>query len=156
MSQDIKSEQLREANPFIPSIKKCEDRVETASKKYPKVVFFIFTYAFCERFAYYGVRVILYIYLTELLGINRDTSTAIYHAFPMMCCFVPIFGAILADGYIGLYRTLLYVSCFYFIGEAVITLTSIGPLGAPNVWGTTIGLLLIALDAGGKEINIAS
>jgi dipeptide/tripeptide permease len=123
---------------------------DNVPKAYPKVVFLIIANEFCERFSYYGIRTVLYIYLTEFIGINKDTATAIYHAFTMLCYFSPLMGAIIADGYIGLYRTILYVSCFYLLGETVLTLTSIGPLGAPNIWGPAIGLIIIALGTGGN------
>jgi dipeptide/tripeptide permease len=119
-------------------------------KRYPYVVFLIIANEFCERFSYYGIRTVLYIYLNEFIGINKDTATAIYHAFTMLCYFSPFMGAILADGYIGLYRTILFVSCFYFLGECVLTLTSMKPLGAPNIWGPAIALIIIALGTGGK------
>lgn len=55
-------------------------------------------------------------------------------------------GAIIADGYIGLYKTILSLSIVYFIGEVVVTLTSMRPLGAPNVVGPVIGLLIIGIN----------
>ena len=47
---------------------------------------------------------ILVLYLTDWLNFSDDTSTAIYHAFTFMCYFTPLFGAVLADGYIGRYK----------------------------------------------------
>jgi hypothetical protein len=126
------------------------NKPDNVPKRYPKVVFLIIANEFCERFSYYGIRTVLYIYLNEFLGINPNTATAIYHAFTMLCYFSPLMGAILADGYIGLYRTILYVSCFYFLGVLVLTLTSIPALGAPNIAGPMIALIIIALGTGGN------
>ncbi len=47
---------------------------------------------------------ILVIYLNRALNYDEDTSTAIYHGFNVACYFMPIFGAILADGFIGKYK----------------------------------------------------
>jgi len=64
--------------------------------KYPKIVFLIILNEFCERFSYYGIRTVLYIFLSGFLALDKDTATAIYHAFTVICYFSPILGAILA------------------------------------------------------------
>lgn len=100
------------------------DSDQTSPKaKYPKIVFLIIINEFCERFSFYGFRTVLYIFFTSFLKIEENTATALYHAFTMLCYFTPILGAILADGYIGLYRTIISLSVFYALGEAVLTLT---------------------------------
>jgi hypothetical protein len=119
--------------------------------KYPKIVLLIILNEFCERFSYYGLRTVLYLFLTEFLSIDKDTATAIYHAFTVVCYFSPIMGAIIADGYIGLYKTILYVSCFYCVGEFVLAAFSMKPLGAPSKIGPIIGLIIIALGTGGMH-----
>ena len=124
---------------------------EKNQRGYPKVVFLIILNEFCERFSYYGLRTVLYLYLNEFLGIEANSATAIYHAFTMLCYFSPIAGAILADGFIGLYNTIFYVSCFYFCGELILALTAMGPLGAPNIAGPMIALIMIALGTGGNK-----
>ena len=47
---------------------------------------------------------ILVIYLTTMLKMKKDKATAVYHAFNMLCYFSPIFGAILADSYLGKFK----------------------------------------------------
>jgi len=68
----------------------------------------------------------------------------------MLCYFSPVIGAIIADGYIGLYKTIVSLSIIYLIGEIIVTLTSIIPLGAPNLVGPCIGLIIIAIGTGGN------
>ena len=97
--------------------------------KYPKIVFLIILNEFCERFSYYGIRTVLFIYLKDFVGVGADTATVIYHVFTVVCYFTPLVGAILADGYIGLYATILSLSVVYFVGELILTITSIEPLG---------------------------
>lgn len=117
--------------------------------KYPKIVFLIILNEFCERFSYYGIRTVLFIYLTSFIGLPQHSATAIYHAFTVLCYFTPVIGAVIADGYLGLYRTILYVSIVYCIGEVILTLTSMVPLGAPNLAGPAIALIIIAAGTGG-------
>jgi len=54
-----------------------------------------------------------------------------------------------ADGFIGLYKTIVSLSIVYLIGEVIVTLTSIKPLGAPNLAGPLIGLFIISIGTGG-------
>ena len=123
---------------------------DNVPKKYPKIVFLIILNEFCERFSYYGLRTVLFLYLTQFIKVDENSATSIYHAFTMLCYFSPLFGAILADGFIGLYRTILYVSIVYFFGETILFLTSMKPLGAPNLAGPIVALIIIAIGTGGK------
>ena len=47
---------------------------------------------------------ILVIYLTQMLKMDDDSATAIYHTFNMLCYFSPLFGAMLADSLLGKYK----------------------------------------------------
>lgn len=47
---------------------------------------------------------ILVIYLTQWLGFHDDNATGIFHTFSMLCYFMPLFGGILADSYLGKYK----------------------------------------------------
>jgi dipeptide/tripeptide permease len=149
---------LNESEKFTPILQSSLNDInreqinETAKAKYPKIVFLIIINEFCERFSFYGLRTVLYLFFVNFLELQKDTATAIYHAFTTLCYFTPILGAILADGYIGLYKTILVLSIFYFVGELILTLTSMKPLGAPNLIGPCIGLVIIAIGTGGIKL----
>lgn len=127
--------------------------IVTRSQKYPKSVFFILGNEFCERFSFYGMRAVLILYLTNWLGFGEDVGTAIFHSFVMLCYFSPIIGAILADGYIGRYKTILYVSLLYAAGNLVMAITAVPP---PEWYGPALGLILIGLGTGGIKPNVSS
>lgn len=149
--------ELIESNESSINLKSAESTqkdVTNVKLKYPKTVFLIILNEFCERFSYYGIRTVLFLYLTNFIKMEQHSATAIYHAFTVICYFTPVFGAILADGYLGLYKTILFVSIVYFIGEVILTLTSVIPLGAPNLPGPAIALLIIAIGTGGNLIQI--
>lgn len=117
---------------------------------YPSAVWYILGNEFCERFSYYGMHAILVIYLTQMLKMDDDSATAVYHAFNMLCYFSPLFGAMLADSLLGKYKTILYVSIIYAIGNVTVAVTSIpAVLAKVKTAGPMIGLLLIALGTGG-------
>ncbi|KAF5300976.1 hypothetical protein FQR65_LT09020 [Abscondita terminalis] len=123
---------------------------------YPKSVFFIVSNEFCERFSYYGMRTILSLYLNDILLYSQSDSTIIYHVFTMMVYFFPLLGAILSDSLLGKFRTILYVSCLYALGNIVLALAATPPLNLPERPISLLGLLLIALGTGGIKPCVAA
>ncbi|XP_030830422.1 solute carrier family 15 member 2 isoform X1 [Strongylocentrotus purpuratus] len=123
----------------------------TGQSGFPKSVFFIVGTEFCERFSFYGMKAILVLYLTNILLLGDNTSTAIFHSFNMLCYFSPIFGAMIADGWLGKYKTIVYIAQIYMLGNAVMCLTALPPqtTGHPYMIGPAIGLLLIGVGTGG-------
>lgn len=118
---------------------------------FPKSVFFIIGTEFCERFSYYGMRAVLVLYLTNVLLLEESRATALYHIFIMLCYFTPMFGAMIADGLLGKYRTILYISLIYMAGNIVMCLSALPPqtTGTPELIGPLIGLILIGFGTGG-------
>lgn len=76
-------------------------RTRFQKKPFPKPVFFILGNEFCERFCYYGMRAVLTLYFTDMLFMSEDKATVMYHTFTMLCYFTPVFGAVIADGWLG-------------------------------------------------------
>ncbi|XP_045423058.1 solute carrier family 15 member 1 isoform X1 [Lemur catta] len=127
---------------------------------YPLSIFFIVVNEFCERFSYYGMRAILILYFTNFIGWDDNLSTAIYHTFVALCYLTPILGALIADSWLGKFKTIVSLSIVYTIGQVVISISSINDLTDHNHDGTpdsvpthvalcVIGLALIALGTGG-------
>ncbi|XP_023243608.1 peptide transporter family 1-like isoform X2 [Centruroides sculpturatus] len=124
------------------------ERKQEVKEKYPKSVFFIIGNEFCERFSYYGMRAVLTLFLTQILLYSEDTATVIFHGFAMGCYFTPLFGALVADVLLGKFKTILYISILYVLGNVVISLASI-PNFIPMRPLTILGLLMIAVGTGG-------
>ena len=104
-----------------------------APTKYPKTVFLIFGNEFCERLSYYGMKSILSIYINQKLHFDHDRSTTIYHTFTMLCYFCPMFGAMIADQFLGKFKTIVYISIIYVLGHLLKTLAAVPTLGVPPV-----------------------
>ncbi|XP_013138411.1 PREDICTED: peptide transporter family 1 [Papilio polytes] len=121
----------------------------TGKLPYPKAVGFIVTNEFCERFCYYGMRTILSLYLRDKLGYSDNGATVIYHVFTMFAYFFPLIGAMIADGWLGRFRTIFYLSLVYATGSVLISLTAMPPLDLPKLEFTILALLLIAFGTGG-------
>uniref|UniRef100_A0A8C6CI56 Solute carrier family 15 member 1 n=1 Tax=Monodon monoceros TaxID=40151 RepID=A0A8C6CI56_MONMO len=127
---------------------------------YPVSIFFIVINEFCERFSYYGMRAILILYFQSFLRWNDNLSTAIYHTFVALCYLTPILGALIADSWLGKFKTIVSLSIVYTIGQVVVAVSSINDLmdfnhdGNPDnisvhVALSMVGLALIALGTGG-------
>jgi len=132
------------------------ERQEGESPPYPKGVFLIIGNEFCERLSYYGMKAILGIYLHQKLHFSEDRSTVIYHTFAMLCYFMPLFGAMIADQLLGKFKTIVYISFIYVLGHLLKTLAAIPSLGVPPVEFSLIGLFLIAVGTGGIKPCVVS
>uniref|UniRef100_A0AAY4CEI1 Solute carrier family 15 member 1 n=1 Tax=Denticeps clupeoides TaxID=299321 RepID=A0AAY4CEI1_9TELE len=112
------------------------------------------------RFSYYGMRAVLVLYFKYFLLWDEDLATSIYHAFVALCYLTPILGAIVADSWLGKFRTIIYLSIVYAIGQIVMAVSAIHDItdtdrnGTPDnmtfhVALSMLGLVLIALGTGG-------
>ncbi|CAL7933595.1 unnamed protein product [Xylocopa violacea] len=132
------------------------DREKNEKLKYPKSIFFIVSNEFCERFSFYGMRTVLTLYLRTQLLFSDNMSTVIYHVFTMLVYFFPVFGAMLADSLLGKFRTILYLSIIYALGQLLLSFSAAPPLGIPAVEFSMLGLVLIAVGTGGIKPCVAA
>ncbi|XP_032597166.1 peptide transporter family 1 isoform X2 [Drosophila grimshawi] len=95
------------------------------------------------------MRAILGLYLTHKLGYNEERATVLFHIFTMVVYIFPLVGALIADGCLGKYKTILYLSIIYCLGAMLVAIGAIPILGMPVKGVTAVGLLLIALGTGG-------
>lgn len=110
-----------------------------------------------ERFSFYGMRAILVVFMTQyMLGRmgQPDHLTEIqakiwYHNFVSAVYFVPLLGSLIADGLLGKYRTIIWLSLVYCLGHLVLALDD-------TRVGLIAGLGLISLGAGGIKPCVSS
>jgi len=103
-----------------------------------------------ERYSYYGMRAILVIFMTrflldsqgELDVMNEEQAKTWFHGFVTAVYFFPILGAIISDGFLGKYRTILSLSVVYCLGHLTLALDD-------TRLGLALGLGLIAVGSGG-------
>src|ERR1700754_771583 len=103
-----------------------------------------------ERFSFYGMRSILIVFMTsylmdatgKLAVMSDHEATGWFHEFVSAVYFLPILGAIISDGFLGKYRTILWLSLVYCLGHLSLALND-------TRLGLALGLLLIAVGAGG-------
>ncbi|XP_031180175.1 solute carrier family 15 member 2 [Sander lucioperca] len=125
---------------------------------YPASICFIVVNEFCERFSYYGMKAVLTLYFLTYLHWDKDLSTAVYHAFSGLCYFTPILGALIADSWLGKFKTIIYLSIVYVIGHVVKSVGAIPTVGnnSMHIALSMLGLILIAFGTGGIKPCVAA
>jgi dipeptide/tripeptide permease len=55
--------------------------------------------------------------MTERMRFNERGAVAIYHSFVCLAYVMPVFGAVVADGFLGKYRLVCFISlvCCYIL-----------------------------------------
>ena len=108
-----------------------------------------------ERFSFYGMRTILVVFMVQYLhfmdgsggrAVSANQAVEYYHQFASWVYFTPLLGALIADIFLGKYRTILWLSIVYCLGHAA--LACMGSYGNSPAW-LAAGLLLICLGSGG-------
>src|SRR5438876_6970817 len=111
-----------------------------------------------ERFSYYGMKSVLTVFMAHyilnqsgvLAPMNPNEAYMYTHYFVSGVYFLPILGAIIADGWLGKYRTIFFLSMVYCLGHLTLAFmdTSFGiAIGERTM--LAMGLGLICLGAGG-------
>lgn len=128
----------------------------------PPGIPFIVSNEAAERFSFYGMRAILSIFMVKYLWLmdsqaatpmSEAAATSHYHSFASWVYFTPLLGALLADVFLGKYRTIMLLSIVYCLGHAA--LACMGTFGNSPMWLLT-GLILICLGAGGIKPCVSS
>ncbi|GES65298.1 PTR2-domain-containing protein [Aspergillus terreus] len=120
----------------------------------------------CERFTYYGMSGLFQNYVNlpldgsegrGALGMGHQGATGLTTFFQFWCYVTPIIGAIIADQYLGKYKTIVLFSVVYMVGLLILVCTSIPTAlqhGA-GLGGFIVAILIIGLGTGGIKSNVA-
>lgn len=121
-----------------------------ASESLPAGIPYIIGNEAAERFSFYGMRAILVVFMTQYLlsasgrldVMSEDEAKGWFHLFVSAVYFTPLLGALISDGLLGKYRTIITLSLVYTAGHFALSMDD-------SRTGLAIGLGLIALGAGG-------
>ncbi|HVE85508.1 MAG TPA: MFS transporter, partial [Myxococcales bacterium] len=116
--------------------------------RFPRQIPYIIGNEAAERFSFYGMRNVLTLFVTDYLLKSappelKAEGGVVLHWFVMGVYFFPLIGGYIADRYWGKYRTILWLSILYAVGQAIL------PGFAGNRIGFYSGLFLIAVGSGG-------
>ena len=103
-----------------------------------------------ERFSFYGMRAVLVVFMTQHLMdragapdlMSEAEARGWFHLFVSAVYFTPLLGALISDGVLGKYRTILTLSLVYCLGHFALALDD-------TRLGLAIGLGLLAVGSGG-------
>ena len=140
----------------------------TGSTALPARAFLVCVIELSERFCYYGVSGVFNNYLAEPYGsgapyegipgaIGRGSAFAssLQNFWQFWCYVTPIIGAIVADQYLGRYKTIVYFSVVYICGLIILLITSL-PFAIQNnaaLGGLAATMVVMGL---GEQIQIPS
>ncbi len=118
------------------------------SGRHPKGLYVLFLAEMWERFCYYGMRVLLTLYLIKSLLMGDNTAFAIYGAYTALVYAAPVLGGRIADKILGYRIAVILGGVLMAIGEFMI-------LGGSEHW-LYIGMGMIIIGNGYFKANISS
>jgi dipeptide/tripeptide permease len=133
----------------------------------PYSAFLVAIVELCERFAYYGLSGPFQNYIANeyndangipgALGLKQRGATAMTNFFQFWCYLTPLFGAIVADQYLGKYATIKWFSVVYMVGIAILFVTSLPWAVKSGVAfpGLVVAMVVIGLGTGGIKSNVS-
>jgi len=117
-----------------------------ALREHPTGFWFIFWGELAERASFYGMRTILALYLITVLKFEQNSAASIMSFFMASCYIAPLMGGVIADRWLGRYKTILYFSGPYILGHIILG-------GWESRPGLFIALGLLALGSGSIKPN---
>jgi dipeptide/tripeptide permease len=115
---------------------------------HPPALWFIFWGELAERSSYYGMRAILFLYMTKALMMSTQTAGPVYSGFKSACYLLPLLGGYIADRWLGRYWTIVGFAAPYVAGHFI--------LGIPNEIAMYVALALLAGGSGVIKPNIST
>ena len=108
--------------------------------RHPRGFWFIFWGELAERASFYGMKALLVLYMIDKLGYSDANSATVASFFTAFCYILPIAGGIIADRWLGKFRTIIYFAIPYIMGHIIL-----------GTFTTEVGLYIaLALLAGGS------
>lgn len=122
---------------------------------HPAGLFVLFFTEMWERFSFYGMRILLVIFLTAAIGADNagfgmpiEHAAAVYGTYAMLLYLTPILGGLIADKFLG-YRWAV------LIGAIIMTLGHAAMAVETHFW-VYVGLGLLVLGTGFFKPNMTS
>ncbi|XP_059440408.1 protein NRT1/ PTR FAMILY 5.4-like [Corylus avellana] len=123
---------------------------KTTSGGWNAAVFIIFVEV-AERFVFFGMSGNLITYLTNELHQPIPTAAKNVNIWVGVSCLFSIFGAFIADSFLGRFKTILYSSIIYLLGTVMLTLSvSVIPVHNRKVM-FFIALYILTVGEGGHK-----
>lgn len=115
---------------------------------HPKGFWFIFFGELAERCSFYGMRILLVMYLVTVFEYPKHEAFKVMHLYMAGCYFAPLLGGWVADRFLGKYWTIIGFSVPYVVGQFIV--------GLSNEYLMYGALVLLALGSGVIKPNIST
>ena len=122
---------------------------------HPKGLYMLFFAEMWERFSYYGMRALLFFYLTQHWLFNDSKSNLIYGAYTSLVYITPVLGGYLADRYLGQRRAVLFGGILLMFGHFLMAVEGVGGQDDPTINVFWSALAFIIVGSGFLKANIS-
>ncbi|KEH29305.1 proton-dependent oligopeptide transport family protein [Medicago truncatula] len=142
---------------LVDGVVDCKGQQAVRSKTgYWRSAWFIIGVEVAERVSYYGIQGNLISYLTGPLKQSTATAAENVNIWAGVASLLPLFGAFVADSFLGRYRTIILASLIYILGLGLLTLSAMLPSltscsPESQVILFFISLYLVAIGQGGHK-----
>lgn len=92
--------------------------------KYPKGIKYIIGNIFFERWAYYGFLSIFNYFMRQNIGFHSSDIIKIRKSLFILISIFAVVGGVIADSWIGKFKTIIFLSIFPIFGYSILALTS--------------------------------
>ncbi|OLY79047.1 putative peptide transporter ptr2 [Smittium mucronatum] len=112
----------------------------------------------CERFTYYGASLMFAQYLKDQLKLKKTDQVSIIRGFTFFCYFTTLFGAFIADQFLGKYLTITAFASWYVIGTALLSISALTSIERSTRLALFIvsTYLFIGIGTGGIKSNVSA
>jgi POT family proton-dependent oligopeptide transporter len=94
-------------------------------RKQPKGLHIIFFTEMWERFSYYGMRTILFAYMTQHFLFSDDAASGQYGAYTSLVYLLPLIGGMLADRWLGTKKAVAYGALLLVAGHLTMAIEQV-------------------------------
>ncbi len=155
-----------------------EEELHTLRRVPEKIPWNIYTIAFvelCERFSYYGTTAVFTNFIQQplppgsttgadygagqagALGMGQRASTGLTNFNSFWQYTMPLFGAYVADSYLGRYKTIALALAIDILGHLILVVSAVPPvIKNPNgsIAAFAIGIIIMGIGTGGFKPNV--
>ncbi|HEX5007657.1 MAG TPA: oligopeptide:H+ symporter, partial [Hyphomonadaceae bacterium] len=94
-------------------------------RRHPKGLHIIFFTEMWERFSYYGMRTILFAYMTQHFLFSDEVAAGQYGAYTSLVYLLPLIGGMLADRWLGTKRAVAYGALLLVAGHLAMAIEQV-------------------------------
>lgn len=135
------------------------------SGKIPLRAWLVAIVELAERFSYYGLSTPFQNYMQNgpddkphgLLSLGSQGATGLSYFFQFWCYLTPVFGAWVADTYLGKFKAIFLFACVYIVGIFILFITSFPQFSDHDtaLGGFIASLIIIGIATGGVKSNVS-